>query len=211
MRFWCSSRLASSWLDALAHRDEIVLGHQLGDFLPLVGGKAHVAVGENADELAGAPVAAALDHRNAGDVMLLHQRQRIGERRAGMNGHRIHDHARFEFLHLPHLRGLHRRFQIAVNDANAAGLRHGDRHMRLGDRVHGRRHDRDIEADAARDSRANIDIRRQHVRQTGLDQHVVESEAFARTILEHRQLRLRPRGRASFCSRGRFEGRRLNG
>ena len=51
----------------------------------------------------------------------------------------------FEFLHLPHLRGLHRGFQIAVNDADAAGLRHGDRHMRFGHGVHGRRHDRDIE------------------------------------------------------------------
>ena len=59
--------------DALAHRDEIVLGHQLGDFLPAVGGETHVAVGENADEPAGAPVAAALDHRNAGNAMLLHQ------------------------------------------------------------------------------------------------------------------------------------------
>ena len=72
-------------VDAFAHGDEPILGHQLGDFLPLVGGKAHVAVGENADELAGcfalAVAAAALDHRNAGNVMLLHQRQRVGERR----------------------------------------------------------------------------------------------------------------------------------
>ncbi len=41
--------------DVFAHRDEALLGHQLGDFLPLVGGKAHVAIGEDADELAGRP------------------------------------------------------------------------------------------------------------------------------------------------------------
>ena len=54
MRCWCSSRLASSWLDALAHGDQLVLGHQLGDRLPRIGGEAHVAVGEDADQLAGA-------------------------------------------------------------------------------------------------------------------------------------------------------------
>src|SRR5580658_574556 len=60
--------------DAFAHRDEPILGHQLGHLLPTVGGKAHVAVGENPDELAGTAVAAALDDRDAGNVILLHQR-----------------------------------------------------------------------------------------------------------------------------------------
>ncbi len=71
--------------DAFAHRNEALLGHQLRDLLPLVGGKAHVAVGEDTDEFPGAAAAAALNHGNAGDVKLLHQRQRIGERgvRAG--------------------------------------------------------------------------------------------------------------------------------
>ena len=163
--------------DALAHRDELVLGHQLGHLLPPVGGKAHVAIGEDADELAGASVAAALDHRDAGDVILLHQRQRVGERRVGMDGDRIHHHARFEFLHLPHLRRLHGRIEIAVNDADAAGLRHGDRHVRLGHGIHGRGDDRDVERDAAGDARADIDLGRQHIRQAGLDQHVVEGQA----------------------------------
>ena len=38
--------------DALAHGHEIFVRHQLGDLLPRIGGKAHVAVGENADQLA---------------------------------------------------------------------------------------------------------------------------------------------------------------
>ena len=41
--------------DALAHRDELLLGHQLVDRLVRIGGEAHVAVGEDADELAVAP------------------------------------------------------------------------------------------------------------------------------------------------------------
>ena len=35
--------------DALAHGDELVLGHQLGDALLRIGGKANVAVGQDAD------------------------------------------------------------------------------------------------------------------------------------------------------------------
>jgi len=54
-----------------------LLGHQLGDRRIRVGGEAHVAVGEDAEELA---LLAALDHGDAGDVVLAHQAQ--GNRRA---------------------------------------------------------------------------------------------------------------------------------
>ena len=49
--------------DIFPDGDELVLGHQLGDALVGVGGKAHVAIGENAGEppLAAA-IAAGLDH-----------------------------------------------------------------------------------------------------------------------------------------------------
>ena len=108
--------------------------------------------------------------------------ERVGERRVGMDGDRVHHHAGFEFLHLAHLRGLHVGLEIAVDDADAAGLRHGDRHVRFGHRVHGRGDDRDIERDAARDARADVHFRGQDVRQAGLEQHVVEGEAFARKV-----------------------------
>ena len=42
--------------DALAHGHEVFLRHQFGDLLPRVGGKPNVAVGENADQLAGTPL-----------------------------------------------------------------------------------------------------------------------------------------------------------
>ena len=62
-------------------------------------------------------------------LLLLHQRQRVGERRAGMDGERIDHHAGLEFLDLAHLGGLLVRLEVAVDDADAAGLRHGDRHL----------------------------------------------------------------------------------
>ena len=56
-------------VDGLAHRDQALARHQLRYRLLGVGGEAHVAVGDDADELRGP----ALDHGNAGDPMLRHQ------------------------------------------------------------------------------------------------------------------------------------------
>ena len=159
--------------DALAHRDEVLVRHQLGDFLPGIGGEAHVAVGENADQLAGLAIAAG-DHGNAGDAVILHQRQRVRQRRVRPDGQRVHHHARLVLLDLPHLDGLRVRIEVAMDDADAAGLRHGDRHPRLGDGVHGGGDDRDVEGNGAGDAGADVDVGRQHIRKAGLQQHVVE-------------------------------------
>ena len=113
-------------------------------------------------------VAAAFDHRDAGDAIFLHQRQCIGERRVRMDGDGINDHAGFEFLDLAHLRRLHIGFEVAVHDADAAGLRHGDRHMRFGHGIHGGCDNRYIEQDSAGDARADIDFRRHDVGQARL-------------------------------------------
>ena len=205
--------------DALAHRDQLLLGHQLGDFLPLVGGEAHVAVGEDADQLAGAAAAAALDHRNAGNAVLAHQRERFSQCRVGPDGDRIDDHAGFELFHLPDLRGLQRGLEVAVNDADAARLRHGDRHLGLGHRVHGRGDDRNIQRNGAGNVRADIHVGRQNVRQAGLQQHIIEGISFGRYVFRnhcHCQLRLALHERAgasgdAFGARDRCNPSRLGG
>ena len=63
-------------VDVLLDRDQVFAGHQFGDLLRRIGGEAHVAVGEDADQPAGllAAGAAVLDHRNAGDAVGAHQR-----------------------------------------------------------------------------------------------------------------------------------------
>ena len=176
--------------DALAHRDEVFMRHQLGDFLVGIGGKAHVAVGEDADQLSRHPLAGAGDHGNAGETVILHQRQRVRQFGVGTDGQRIDHHAGFEFLHLPHLGSLPFGIEIAVNHADAAGLRHGDRHARLGDGVHRRGDDRNIERDGAGDAGADIDVARQHIRKAGFEKHVVERVGFSDPLqsLRHRQL-----------------------
>ncbi len=168
--------------DAFAHRHEILVRHQLGDFLTGIGGEAHVAVGENADQLARSALAGAGHDRNAGKSVRVHQRQRIRQHRVGTDGQGIDYHSRFELLDLPHLRGLALDVEIAVDDADAAGLRHGDRHPRFGDGVHRGGNDRDIEGDRAGDAGADIGFRGQDVRKPGFQKHVVERIGFANTL-----------------------------
>ena len=101
MRYLWSRRLASSRSTPGLDGDEVLVGHQVGDLHVEIGGEAHVAVGDDADELA-----AAIDHRNAGDAVALLQRQHVAQRRVGRDGDGVHHHARFEALHLAHMLGL---------------------------------------------------------------------------------------------------------
>ena len=133
-------------LDAFAHGDEL-LGHQLGDGLKGVVGEAHVAVGDDAAELGGLAAGAALDHGNAGNAMVAHECQRVGEGLVGENGDGIDHHAALVALDLAHFLGLFLGLQIAVDDADAARLGHGDGEARLGHRVHGGRDDGHVEGD----------------------------------------------------------------
>ena len=166
-------------LHAFAHRDQLVLGHQLGDLLARIGGKAHVAVGEDAHQLAGALGVRALHHRHAGDVMPLHQRQRIGQGRARPDGHRIDHHAAFEALHPAHMLGLFLDAQILVDHAHAAGLGHGDGKARLGDGVHGGGDQRNAQLDRLGQAGAGIDLAGKDFGGAGHQQDIVEGQGFA--------------------------------
>src|SRR3546814_8440023 len=66
--------------------------------------------------------------------------------------------------------------QIAVEHADPAKLRHHDRHIRLGDGIHRRGQDRDVERDLAAEAGAGIGLARQHARFRRLQQNVVEGE-----------------------------------
>ena len=168
--------------DALAHRDEVFVRHQFRDLLARVGGKAHVAVGENADQFAGHALAGAGDHRDAGKAVIGHQRHRVRQHGVGTDGQRIDHHAGFILLDLPHLGGLAVDVEIAVDHADAAGLRHGDRHPRFGDGVHRGSDDRDVERDGAGDVGADIGLGGQDVRKARFQKHVVERIGFANPL-----------------------------
>ena len=123
--------------------------------------------------------------------MVVHECERVGERRIGMNRDRVHHHAGLEFLHPPHVLGLSLGLKVAVDHADAAGLRHGDGEAGLRHRIHGGRDDRQVERNRARQPRAHIDLGRKHVREPRLQQYVVEGERFLREAVGetgHRQL-----------------------
>jgi hypothetical protein len=166
--------------------------HQLRDFLLRIGRKPHVAIGENADQFPGHVLGRAGDHGDAGNAVVLHQRQRVRQRGIRTDRQRIDHHAGFVLLDLPHLGGLAVRIKVAMDDADAAGLGHGDRHSRLGDSIHRGGDDRDIERNGAGDAGADIGLGGQDVRETRFQKHVVERVGFADTLKSlhrrHRQL-----------------------
>ena len=109
--------------DILPHRDKAVPGHQLGDRLARIVGESHVAVSQDSSQ----PTGAALDDRDAGDFMVGHQPQRIGETLVRVDRDRVDHHAGLEFFDLADFVGLLFNRHIAVDDADSAGLRHRDR------------------------------------------------------------------------------------
>ena len=158
--------------DALAHGDQLVPGHQLGDRLARVAGKAHVAVGQDADQLA----RAALDHRDAGDLVIGHQPQRVGQRLVGVDRDRVDHHPGLEFLDLADFVRLLVDRHVAVDDADPAGLRHRDRERAFGHRVHRRRDQRDAELDLAGDAGAGVGLAGQDAGCRRDQHHVVKGQ-----------------------------------
>ena len=159
---------------------KIIARHQFGNRLHGVFGKTHIAIGQDADKLA-----ARLYYRNSRNAIFGHQRLRLGKRCCGRNRDRIDDHARFIALHLTDSGHLFFDRKVAVEHTNTAQLRHDDRHARFGNGVHSRRHDRDIECDAAGDPRLRVRLTGQNIRFTRLQQHVVKGQSKADFIGFH--------------------------
>src|SRR5690606_21697997 len=105
--------------------------------------EAHVAAGDDADQLV------AVDDRDAGDVARPGQLEHFADGGLRADGERLADHAGFEVLDLQHLLGLALGGHVLVHDADAAELGHRDGEPGLGDRVHGRGDDRDVQPEVA--------------------------------------------------------------
>jgi hypothetical protein len=106
--------------------------------------------------------------------MLVHDAASGGDGLFGRERDRIGDDAVLASLHLIHFAGLYLNCHVFVDDANPPLLRQRNRQFAFGHRVHRRGHDRDIEANAAREHRLDVHFARQHVRKAGFEEHVVE-------------------------------------
>ena len=129
----------------LVQHRQVVRTHHHPHRGAVVAGKAHVAVGDDADH-----PARGIDHRKAGDVVPVLQRLGIGQGLVGGEGDGVVDDATLEALDAADLLGLGGDVEIAVQHAHAPGLGHGDGHARLGDRVHGTGEQRNVHRDLAR-------------------------------------------------------------
>ena len=96
-----------------------------------------------------------------------------------MDGDRVHHHAGFEFLDLLDFLGLPLRRQIAVDHADAAGLRHGDGEIRFGHRIHGGRDKRHAQFDGFCQLGSCVDGGRQDGRVARLQENVIKCKRFA--------------------------------
>ena len=155
------------------HRDDF-LRHQIGDRFRHVFGKARVTIGDDAHHLA-----RAVHHRNAGKAGALLQFVEIAQAGRRRNRHRVHHHAALILLHHRHFTGLLLDGEIAVDHADAPGLRHGNRQARLGHRVHRRRDQRDVQRNGFGQEGGNINVSGHDLAGPGLEQHVVEGDGLS--------------------------------
>ena len=121
---------------------EVLAGHHLIDGLVEPTLKAQVTVGDDTHQMV-----LVVDHGNAADVVVVHHFQSVLHRLAAADGHGVVDHAVLGPLHDGHLVRLFLYRHVLVDDADTAFARDRNGHGRLGDGVHGGRHERDIERD----------------------------------------------------------------
>ena len=151
--------------------NQVFLGHNFRDRTVIVGQKTHITVGDDAHQLAHI-----VHDRNAGDLVLAHQRICIGYQVIFGQRERVDDNAVFRALYLVHLVCLLFDAHIFVDDTDAAFTGDGDRHSCLGHGVHCRRHDRCVQIDIAGKSCAQVDHIRCYVRFCRDQQHVIECQ-----------------------------------
>ena len=156
-------------LHALARGDQLA-GHHRVHPAGGVALEADVAVGDHADQ------AGAVDHRDAADVVAAHQLQRVLDGLAGGDGDRLHDHPALELLDPGDLERLLLGRHVLVHHPDAAGLGHGDGRAGLGDRVHGCGQQGDVQAEVARQPRAELGVAGEDGTLGRLEEDVIEGE-----------------------------------
>ena len=158
---------------AFADRDEAFLrGHHRGHGRIELRFEAQVAVRHDTDGHA------VVDDGDAGNAHRARQFDDLANGPVRGHGDRVAHHARLEFLDDQDLACLLFHRHVLVNDADAALLGKRDRESRLGHRVHGRRQQRNAQANVPRQRRTEVDIAWQHFGVAGLQQDVVKCQGF---------------------------------
>ena len=157
--------------------DEVFLGHHVANGNVAAGFKAEVAVGEDADQLFAAR------NGHAGNLIAAHHFEGVGDELIGPDGDGVDNHAALRALHLVDLAGLVNNGEITMHDADAALLRHGNGHARLGDGIHGRGEQRSVERNSACELGLRAHLRGHDVAVGRNQQHIVEGQGFRQSFL----------------------------
>ncbi len=154
-----------------AHRrgDQILARHDLVDRAGIVGFKAEIAVGQNADQLA-----RLIGNRHAGNAVARHQLFRVGNKVVRAEVERIGNNAVLRALHAVNLLRLLLDGHVLVDDAQTAFARHGDGRLGLRHRIHGRRQERDIQLDLIGQIRFQLYFLGQHLAAARNQQNIIK-------------------------------------
>ncbi len=156
---------------ARRRRDQLVLGHRIGERAVELALELQVAVRDDPDERAGR-----VDDRHAADVEAAHEGHRLAQRGGRLQCDRITDHPALRPLHAVDFGGLPVDRHVLVEDTDAAGARHRDRHLGFGDGVHRRGDQRHLERDAAREAAGGADVLRVDEGVPRDEDHIVEGQ-----------------------------------
>src|SRR5216110_2068957 len=161
------------FVEPRAHRrgHQAVLRHRVADRAVELALELQVAVGDDAHQAPGV-----VHDRNARDAEPLHQAHRLAQRTVRPEGDGVQDHPRLAALDAVHLGRLAVDRHVLVDHADATLARDRDRHLRFGNRVHGRGHEGDVQRNAAGEARAHVHVPRVHAREPRNEQDVVERE-----------------------------------
>ena len=167
---------------AHGYSHEIVFRHHRADQLRVIFFKAKVTVGQDSRQ----PGAAR--HRQTGNLVLVHDFQRLAQCDVRRNRHRIDDHAAFRALYPVHFLALAVDGHVAVHHSDAALPGDGDGQPRFRHCVHGCRCQRNIHRQLARELRGGIHVGRQYGRPPRQEQHVVKRKTFGNSTVHHSSL-----------------------
>mmetsp|Transcript_23398 Transcript_23398/g.40929 ORF Transcript_23398/g.40929 Transcript_23398/m.40929 type:complete len:274 (+) Transcript_23398:223-1044(+) len=153
---------------------EVVRTHHDGHGRRIVTGKAHVAIGNDAQN-----AALFIHHGEPRDTVAVLKGLGIGQGLIGAQCDRVVDDAAFKPFDAADLAGLRIDVQIAVNNAHATSLGHGNGHPPFGHGIHGRAEQRDVQIDALRDTGTGVSSGRQHTGRSRNQQDIIKGKGLA--------------------------------
>ena len=157
--------------NALRSSHQILMGHDLGDGTAEIRFKLHIPVGDDANQL---PILHT--DGNTRDLVLAHQVVRILKGIVGSQIEGVGDNAVFRALFHVHLLDLLFNGHVLVDDTDTALSGHGNGHLILGNGVHSRRKQRDVQVDFLCELGAQRDLTGHYFAGCGDQQHIVKGQ-----------------------------------